>query len=340
LHDSTCNKPLAKPKKTWYTIRWPKIRKKPPEGRKNKAMLDIVLPGTGGTTPRADRHLSCAYLRYNGNGILVDCGEGTQIAVKKAGFSIGKIGMILLTHFHADHCSGLPGLLLTMGNEGRREKVKIYGPKGVGEIVKALTIIAPELPFSIECIPLSDFDSFSWQGVDVTAFEVHHTGTCFGYDFRVRRGGKFDKEKAEKNNVPMKFWRALQNGQAVEDNGVTYTPDMVLGESRRGLHVTYATDTRPCDIISTMAYDADLMVLEGMFGVMSKENRAKETCHMTIPEAARLAREAEAKKLWLTHFSPSEPTPHEYENDARKIFPETEIADDGMMMTLRFPEDA
>jgi ribonuclease Z len=213
--------------KKWYTIKWPKISKnlinteeKSPKGEKH--MLDIVLPGTGGTTPRIDRHLSTAYLRHNGNGILVDCGEGTQIAVKKAGFSIGKIGLILLTHFHADHVSGLPGLLLTMGNEGRREKVKICGPKGVEEIVKALTIIAPELPFSIECVSLSDFDSFTWQGVDVTAFEVHHTGTCFGYDFRLRRGGKFDREKAEKNNVPVKLWRFLQNGQTVEENGVTF----------------------------------------------------------------------------------------------------------------------
>lgn len=302
-------------------------------------MLDIALAGTGGTAPRADRHLASAYLRHNGNGILVDCGEGTQIAVKKAGFSIGKIGLILLTHFHADHVSGLPGLLLTMGNEGRRENVRIYGPKGVGEIVKALTIIAPELPFSIECIPLSDFDSFSWQGVDITAFEVHHTGTCFGYDFRLRRGGKFDREKAQKNNVPMRLWRTLQNGQSVKDDGVLYEPSMVLGESRRGLHVTYATDTRPCEIISTMADDADLLILEGMFGVMSKENRAKETCHMTIPEAAKLAKDSGAARLWLTHFSPSEPNPQEYEKDARSIFPNTEIGYDGITTTLRFPEE-
>jgi len=302
-------------------------------------MMDIVLPGTGGTTPRVDRHLSSAYLRHNGAGILIDCGEGTQIAIKKAGFSIAKIGLILLTHFHADHVSGLPGLLLTMGNEGRRDKVKICGPAGVAEIVKALTIIAPELPFSIECVPMSDFESFSWQGVDITAFEVHHTCTCFGYDFRLRRSGKFDKEKAEKNGVPMRLWRLLQNGQTIEEDGVRYEPSMVLGESRRGLHVTYATDTRPCEIISTMADEADLLILEGMFGVMSKENRAKETCHMTIPEAARLAKNAGAGKLWLTHFSPSEPTPMEYLSAARGIFPAAEIGFDGITAELRFADE-
>ena len=212
-------------------------------------MLDIALPGTGGTTPRADRHLSCAYMRVDGCGILIDCGEGTQIAVKKAGFSLAKIGLILLTHFHADHVAGLPGLLLTMGNEGRREKVRICGPAGVGEIVRSLCVIAQELPFAVECVPLSDMSTLSYRGVDVTAFAVHHTCACLGYDFRLRRGGRFDREKAEQNGVPMQVWRTLQNGETADLDGVTYTPDMVLGEVRRGLHVTYATDTRPTEMI-------------------------------------------------------------------------------------------
>ena len=234
-------------------------------------MLDIALPGTGGTTPRADRHLSCAYLRVDGCGILIDCGEGTQIAVKKAGFPLSKIGLILLTHFHADHVAGLPGLLLTMGNEGRREKVKICGPAGIGEIVRSLCVIAQELPFAVECVPLSDMSTLSYRGVDVTAFAVHHTCACLGYDFRLRRGGRFDREKAEQNGVPMQVWRTLQNGETADLDGVTYTPDMVLGEVRRGLHVTYATDTRPTEMIGWMATEADLAILEGMFAEDAKE---------------------------------------------------------------------
>ena len=224
-------------------------------------MLDVCLPGTGGTVPRLDRFLSCCYMRYEGVGLLIDCGEGTQLSVKKAGLSLGKIGIILLTHFHADHVSGLPGLLLSMGNEGRTAPVYICGPRGIDSIIKGLLLIAPELPFKIITKTLSDFDSFTESGFTITAFELRHSCLCLGYDVRISRSGKFDKIKAESNGVPMKFWSTLQKGVSVEG----YTPDMVLGKSRRGLHVTFASDTRPCDIISTMASGADLLICEGMF---------------------------------------------------------------------------
>jgi len=298
-------------------------------------MLDITLCGTGGTTPRIDRHLSSAYLRFEGNGLLIDCGEGTQIAVKKAGMSLGRIGMILLTHFHGDHVAGLPGLLLTMGNEGRREKVVIAGPRGVGEIVKALTVVAQELPFSVECVPLSDFSTLQYKDFSVTAFEVHHTCPCLGYDIRISRAGRFDPEKAKANGVPLSLWKTLQRGESAEG----FTPDMVMGESRRGLHVTYATDTRPTEMIATMATDADLLILEAMFGENKKENRARETCHMTMPEAVSLAGEARPKRLWLTHFSPSMPTPEIYAADLEKRWPGGVFGYDGMTETLRFAEE-
>lgn len=298
-------------------------------------MLDVTLCGTGGTTPRIDRHLSSAYLRFDGHGLLIDCGEGTQIAVKKAGMSVGRIGLILLTHFHGDHVAGLPGLLLTMGNEGRREKVTIAGPRGVGEIVKALTICAPELPFSVECVPLTDFDTLTYKDFSVTAFEVHHTCTCLGYDIRVSRAGRFDPEKAKAHGVPLPLWKTLQKGIAVDG----FTPDMVMGESRRGLHVTYATDTRPTDMIATMATDADLLITEAMFGEDKKENRAKETCHMTMPEACRLAKAAAPERLWLTHYSPSMPEPEIYADALEKMYPGAKLGYDGMTETLRFAEE-
>lgn len=298
-------------------------------------MLDVTLCGTGGTTPRIDRHLSSAYLRFDGHGLLIDCGEGTQIAVKKAGMSVGRIGLILLTHFHGDHVAGLPGLLLTMGNEGRREKVTIAGPRGVGEIVKALTICAQELPFSVECVPMTDFDTLTYKDFSITAFEVHHTCTCLGYDIRVSRAGRFDPEKAKANGVPLPLWKTLQKGIAVDG----FTPDMVMGESRRGLHVTYATDTRPTDMIATMATDADLLITEAMFGEDKKENRAKETCHMTMPEACRLAKAAAPERLWLTHYSPSMPEPEIYADALEKLYPGAKLGYDGMTETLRFAEE-
>ena len=297
-------------------------------------MLDVSLPGTGGTVPQIDRHLSCAYFRFNGVGLLIDCGEGTQLAVKKAGFSLGRISTILLTHFHADHCSGLPGLLLSMGNEGRTEPLLICGPKGVDEIVKALTIIAPELPFRVRTQVLSDFDSIDRHGFGITAFEVRHSCPCLGYDIRIARGGKFDRAKAEANGVPMKFWSKLQKGESIDG----YTPGMVLGESRRGIHVTFATDSRPSDIIATMAAEADLLICEGMFEA-EKTARAKESAHMTMAEAARLAKEAECAELWLTHYSPSLPDPSVCIDEAISIFPRSVQSYDGITKTIRFADE-
>lgn len=297
-------------------------------------MLDVCLPGTGGTVPRLDRFLSCCYMRYNGNGLLIDCGEGTQLSVKKAGFSLPKIGILLLTHYHADHCSGLPGLLLSMGNEGRTEPLLICGPRGLDDVVKGLTVIAQELPFRIQTRVLGDFDTVEQNGFCITAFELRHSGPCLGYDVRIKRGGKFDRDKAEQNGVPMKLWSRLQRGETVDG----YTPDMVLGQTRRGIHVTFASDTRPTDIISTMAAEADLLIAEGMFEA-EKQDRAKEACHMTMAEAARLAKEAECTELWLTHYSPALPEPELFFHEATEIFPNTVLSADGETKTIRFADE-
>lgn len=297
-------------------------------------MLDVCLPGTGGTVPRLDRFLSCCYMRHDGRGLLIDCGEGTQLAVKKAGFSLGRIDLILLTHFHADHCSGLPGLLLSMGNEGRTDPLLICGPKGVDGIVKALTTIAPELPFRVRTRTLEDFDTENAAGFSVTAFELKHSCPCLGYDVRIPRGGKFDVEKARSRGVPQRLWSKLQKGESLEG----FTPSDVLGETRRGIHVTYATDTRPVEIISTMAADADLLVCEGMFET-EKRARALESSHMTMEEAAKLARDAECRRLWLTHYSPALPDPTVCFDEARNVFPAARLGTDGITETIRFDDE-
>ncbi len=296
-------------------------------------MLDVCLPGTGGAVPMLDRFLSCCYMRYEGRGLLIDCGEGTQLAVKKAGFSLGRIDLILLTHFHADHCSGLPGLLLSMGNEGRADPLLICGPRGVDEIVKALTIIAPELPFRVKTRALSDFDTVEQNGISVTAFELKHSSPCLGYDVRIRRPGRFDVEKAKANGVPQRLWSRLQKGESLEG----FTPSDVLGGARRGIHVTYATDTRPVEIISTMAADADLLICEGMFE-REKRDRAREASHSTMEEAANLAKNAECRELWLTHFSPALPDPTVCFEEARSVFPASVLGTDGIKKTVRFDE--
>jgi len=302
--------------------------------KEDAPLLDVSLPGTGGTVPRYDRFLSCCYMRYMGAGLLIDCGEGTQLSVKKAGFSLAKTEIILLTHFHADHCSGLPGYLLSMGNDGRTAPLTIAGPRGVAEIVKNLTCIATELPFRIKTVELGDFDTLSLCGFCITAFEVRHSCRCLGYDVRISRAGKFDREKAEANGVPMKYWSRLQKGEEIDG----FTPSMVLGRSRRGIHVTFATDSRPVDIISTMAAEADLLICEGMFE-RDKSDRARESSHMTIADAAKIARDAECEELWLTHYSPALPDPEEYFHEATDIFKNTVLSHDGHTKTIHFIDE-
>ena len=209
-------------------------------------MLDLCLLGTGGMMPLPYRRLTSLMTRFNGSSLLIDCGEGTQVAIRERGWSFHDIDVICITHFHGDHISGLPGLLLSMGNAERTEPVTIIGPKGLEKTVNALRIIAPELPFEIRFIELTEpVCEYTLFGYRITAFKVNHRVTCYGYTINIDRAGKFDPEKAEKNNVPMRAWSRLQKGQTVEIDGVTYTRDMILGPERKGIKVTYCTDTRP-----------------------------------------------------------------------------------------------
>ena len=305
-------------------------------------MLDICLLGTGGMMPLPYRRLTSLMTRFNGSSLLIDCGEGTQVAIRERGWSFHDIDVICITHFHGDHISGLPGLLLSMGNAERTEPVTIIGPKGLERTVNALRIIAPELPFEVRFIELNDqVCEYSLFGYRITAFKVNHRVTCYGYTINIDRAGKFDPVKAEKNNVPMKAWSRLQKGQTVEIDGVTYTKDMILGPERKGIKVTYCTDTRPVKIISEMAAGSDIFICEGMYGVDDKDNKAVEHKHMTFNEAALLAKAADPApcEMWLTHYSPSMVNPMEYIDNIRKIFPKSIAAKDLRTVTLNFKDE-
>ena len=167
---------------------------------------------------------------------------------------------------------------------------------------------------------------------------MNHNVLCYGYNLVVDRLPKFDAERAKANNIPLKLWNGLQKGNTVEFEGKTYTPDMVLGEPRKGLKVTYCTDSRPTDFIVENAKGADLFICEGMYGEPDKLEKAKEHKHMTFYEAAEMARDAEVKELWLTHYSPSLLRPEEYKKETRKIFPDTVISRDGQMTDLSFED--
>ncbi len=304
-------------------------------------MLDVCLLGCGGMMPLPYRWLTALMTRFNGSSLLIDCGEGTQVAIKEKGWSFKPIDVICFTHYHGDHISGLPGLLLTMGNADRTEPLTLVGPKGLERVVNALRVIAPELPFQIKFIEITQpEETFEMNGYRLKAFRVNHNVTCYGYTLEIDRAGKFDLDRALQQDIPKQYWKLLQKGETVEDNGKTYTPDMVLGPARKGIKVTYSTDTRPTQSIRENAVGSDLFICEGMYGEKEKDHKATEYKHMTFYEAAQLAKDAKVQELWLTHYSPSLARPEEYMDDVRAIFPYAKAGKDGMSAELVFSEEA
>ena len=303
-------------------------------------MLDICLLGTGGMMPLPYRHLTSLMARFNGSSILIDCGEGTQVAIKEKGWSVKPLDIICFTHYHADHISGLPGLLLTLGNAERVEPVLMVGPKGLERVVNSLRVIAPDLPFEIKFLELTESSQeIQMDGYVIEAFRVQHNITCYGYNIKIPRAGKFDVEKAKANQVPMPCWNRLQKGETVLYEGITYTPEQVLGEKRKGLKLTYCTDSRPVKQIAEHAQRADLFICEGMYGEKEKEKKAREYKHMTFYEAAQLAKEAGVTELWLIHYSPSLVKPDPYMDAVKKIFPNAKAGKERMSRTLLFEEN-
>ena len=302
-------------------------------------MLDVCLLGSGGMMPLPYRFLTALMTRFNGSSLLIDCGEGTQVAVKEKGWSFKPIDVICFTHYHGDHISGLPGLLLTMGNADRREPLTLIGPKGLEQVVGCLRVIAPELPFPIIYKEIEGPEqTFEMNGYRLKAFRVNHNVLCYGYTLEIDRAGKFDVERAKAQNIPQKYWRPLQHGETVETEDGILTPDLVLGPPRKGIKLTYTTDTRPTESIRQNAKGSDLLICEGMYGEKEKQAKAVEYKHMTFYEAAEIAKETGTKELWLTHYSPSLTHPEQYMKEVKKIFPEAKAGKDGMSVDLMFEE--
>ena len=207
-------------------------------------------------------------------------------------------------------------------------------------MVNALRVIAPELPFDLRFYEFSEpREQFSVGPYQIDAFKVNHNVVCYGYRISIPRKGRFDVERAKAQGIPQKFWSRLQKGAVLEHEGRTLTPDMVLGPARRGLSVTYATDTRPVPVIAEYARDNDLFICEGMYGEKEKAAKAREYKHMTFQEAAKLGREAAPREMWLTHYSPSLMKPEEYLPEIREIFPKIKTARDGWSLELGFDEE-
>lgn len=303
-------------------------------------MLDVCLLGTGGMMPLPKRYLTSLMVRYNGSSLLIDCGEGTQVSIREKGWSVNPIDTICFTHYHGDHISGLPGLLLSMGNAERVKPLTLIGPKGLEKVVNCLRVIAPELPFDIIYKEIDENEfSTDIDGLTLEAFKVNHSITCYGYSLILPRAGKFSVERAKDEGIPVKLWNPLQKGETVEFDGKVYTPDMVLGPPRKGIKLTYCTDTRPVSVIAEKAKGADLFICEGMYGENDKQKKAVENRHMTFYEAASLAKDAGVKEMWLTHYSPSLVWPEQYLNEVREVFSNTKCAKDRKSVTLIYEDD-
>lgn len=298
--------------------------------------MDVTLLGCGGMLPKKDRWLTSCYIACEGHAMLIDCGEGTQIAIKHAQRRITPIDLICITHFHADHVSGIPGFLLSLGNEGRTEPVTIAGPKGIGRIISCLCVIAPNLPFEVKIAELADSQKICCGEMKITPFKAKHTVECLGYSVYLPRQGKFDAEKAKANGVPMKIWSKLQKLGQAEYEGKKYTFDMVGGEARKGIKVSYCTDSRPTSRISDAVKDSDLFICEGLYYEEEKLDHCRQRGHMTFCEASSLAAMAGVKEMWLTHFSPALTDPEAGLPAAREIFPATFCGNDGKTVDLCF----
>lgn len=287
--------------------------------------------------PVPNRSLTSLLVSANGSKLLIDCGEGTQVSMKILGSGFKAIDAICFTHYHADHVAGLPGLLLTIANSGRVEPLTLIGPSGLENVVKGMTVIAPMLPYELKLVEVQqEFYEFSLNDMIIRTINCDHTLPCLGYSIEIKRMKKFNKEKAELNEIPTKFWSILQKGNTIQFNGKTFTPEMVLGQERKGIKICYVTDTRPINSLINFIKESELFICEGMYGDEDSLEKAIKNKHMIFREAAILAKAGKVKELWLTHFSPALSEPELYLEQTKNIFYNTVIGKDRFYKNINY----
>jgi|SRR5579875_3315 ribonuclease Z len=302
-------------------------------------MIDVCLLGTCGMMPMPGRWLSCALVRRGSNLVLIDCGEGTQVPWKMLGWGFRQLGAICLTHMHADHVAGLPGVLFMVAHAGRTEPLDIYGPVGTAYVVEGLRRIAVDLPFPVHIHELKHGAHFELPGeLHASCCSTVHGIPGLAYRMELKRGPVFLPEEARALGLPVQLWSKLQHGQIVEHNGQTFRPEQVLGAARRGISLAMITDTRPTEQLSAFVRDADLLICESMYDNPEDLPQAKANAHMLAEESASIAQKAGVHQLVLTHFSPKITDTSWAEKAARRIFANTRAGRDGMVITLDYPD--
>lgn len=300
-------------------------------------MIDVLLLGTGAMVPLPDRWLSSVLLRFKGSLILFDCGEGTQISWRRFHWGFRQLEAICLSHTHADHVAGLPGLLHTVANAGRVEPLVIFGPVGTQVVVDGLRVVARQLPFDVRVRELSDGDRFELpQGLHGTARAGLHRVPVLGYRLDLDREAAFDRDKAIALNIPHVEWSKLQRGERLDLDGRMVVSSDVLGEPRSGVSFAFVTDTRPIPTLVELIQGASLVICEVTYGKDEDQPKALAHGHMTVREATMLAKEAGVGTLWLTHFGAGMTDPGIFRDVARSVFPDTVIGSAGLMGRLTF----
>lgn len=301
--------------------------------------FEVFSLGTSGMMPLPGRNLTSALVRREGEMFLFDCGEGTQVSLKMLNLSWKKIGRIFISHMHADHVTGLPGLLMLSSQVDRDEPLYIYGPTRLGEYIdSSRRILDMYINYDIHFIPVEEGAIYENDEFTVNCFMLRHTKICYGYSLvEKQRAGAFSVEAALSHRVPRgPLWSKLQHGlSVVNEDGLTVTPDMVLGPKRDGRKFTYITDTMYFPELSDYAHDSDILFCEGMFD-SSLEDDARQKKHMTAAQAAMVARDGNVGRLCLQHYSPrySDRELKTLAAEARAIFPETVLTRDRMSFEI------
>lgn len=270
---------------------------------------------------------------------LFDCGEGTQVPMREAGWGFKRLSSIVLTHLHADHVMGMTGVLFSVGNAGRTEPLTIYGPPGTLQVAQALTIVVPGLPMDVRVHELGAGDRIRLPAeLDLTVGQAHHRDNCLFYRVDRSRDPKFDADRARSEEIPVQLWSKLQRGEPVEWDARTLDPQNYVGPPRKGVSLGFVTDTRPVPEMAEMLRGVDLLVCEGTYGDDADQEKAIKKTHMTFREAASIAKASDANALWLTHFSPALLDPEAYLANATDEFCRTTIGSSGLEATLAFED--
>jgi ribonuclease Z len=301
--------------------------------------LDIVFLGTSASAPTARRGTSALLIRRGGDRLLFDCGEGTQRQLLRSSIGLVDLEEIFVTHFHADHYLGLPGMLKTFSLRMRESPLTVYGPPGLRDLYDALGRVVGKLTYPVELVELRAGDALSRDGYDLCAFPVDHRVPAIGYALvESVRPGRFDDAAADALAVPFGPERgALQRGEPITlANGRTIQPDQLVGPPRPGRTIVYTGDTLPAEAVAMLFRAADVLVHEATFAEEDRR-RADETGHSTALQAARVAREAAVSLLALTHVSPRY-LGSELLREAREVFPATILPRDFDVVEVPFPE--